>query len=177
MKDTASQHGDLVQRLRASRALKDAPEPLIVEIIALWDQRRTRQGVSAAPAAGAIRRVFSALLRFDSALQPSAFAAARAQDEDLRQLVFSIEGREVDLRIRRSRVGTTPAWIVSGQVLGPDRAGLTCVDCAAFHAEQPWSEFCEFHLEPVPACEACVVTLRAEDWEAVLPAFALPFVP
>jgi hypothetical protein len=102
----------------------------------------------------------------------AAFAGLRADAPDQRHLVFSLEGRDVDVRIRRSSASPGAGWVVSGQLLGPDETGRTHLRCGAFEAEAPWSDLCEFHFEPVPEGE-CVVSLVTDDWEAVLPAFEL----
>jgi len=163
----SSPDDDTLQRwLVASRALEEAPEQLVQDAIDLWDKRP--RPLAASPA----RRRLSVGLIFDSLQSSAALAGVRARD-DARQLLFSMEGRDVDLRIRRS--GSSPAggWTVSGQVLGPDGQGSTSIRCGGFEATVPWSAMCEFHVEPIPAGE-CIVSLHAEDWEAVLPAFVLP---
>jgi hypothetical protein len=162
---TKSQLDDdaLERQLVASRELEDAPESLVLQAIALWDQRPRPL------APPTMRRVLLAALSFDSTQPVTALAGVRAHEE-ARHLLFSMEGRDVDIRIKRSGAGVAAGWIVSGQVLGPDQAGTTTIRCGDFQATVQWSDLCEFHVEPVPPGE-CEVSLHTEDWEAVLPAF------
>jgi hypothetical protein len=91
----------------------------------------------------------------------------------VRLLTFTMEGRDVDLRIKPSRASPGAGWMLSGQVLGPDGPGRVTVRCGPFEAEAAWSELCEYHVEAVPPGE-CLVSLHADDWEVVLPPIALP---
>ncbi|HSQ73684.1 MAG TPA: hypothetical protein VLM87_14820 [Rubrivivax sp.] len=160
---------ELAQALQASRALEDAPEPLIQRAIGLW-QPRTR------PAAGAARGVLRQLvatLGFDSAgLTPaaagmrSASASAPGAANAPRQLLFTAEGLDIDLRIASAVDGRH--WQLSGQVLGPDEAGTALLRCGEQLIEVAWNELAEFHFDDVPA-GSCTLTLRAADWELELP--------
>lgn len=154
---------EIVRRLTESRALQEAPEALLAEAIALWDQR-PRQRV--AP------RLLAAILTFDTLAPNLALPSTRAHEE-ARHLLYSIEGRDVDLRIRRSSALATGGWAIVGQVLGPEQAGRISVRCEAFEAQVPWTLNGEFHLEPVPAGE-CTISLDTDEWQAVLPTLILP---
>lgn len=94
---------------RAMRELQDAPEWLVGTAIALW---RT-------PAPTTLRRVLAAL-RFDSWSDRPALAL-RAAHEPARHLLFTADGRDIDLRISP---GMPPAYDLQGQVLGPGDAGV-----------------------------------------------------
>jgi hypothetical protein len=103
----------LGQRLRhALRALPDAPPALQRAAIGLWP--------GAAPAGvGAWMRRLAAVLSFDSWAAPATAAGLRSLRSPTRQLLYSAEGRDVDLRIAPA----AQAWSLAGQVLGPDEAG------------------------------------------------------
>jgi hypothetical protein len=129
----------------AQRALPDAPPALLQAAIGLWSQ----------PAVPALLhsalRLVKAVLSFDSwALSPQA-AGMRGMTGDSRHLLFSAEGRDVDLRIARSDGGR---WQVAGQVLGPDDSGhisLTPTDGGAVHHSAVLDALGEFHLDGIGA--------------------------
>jgi hypothetical protein len=154
---------DLEQALRASRGLEDAPESVIRRAIDLWQPR------TAAERSGSVLQRWIATLRFDSAAAGTPALGLRAGPSDAtRQLLYTAEDRDIDLRIDPQPDG---GWRVSGQVLGPDSAGTAELHCDAAAAQQvPWSELAEFEFAPVPAGR-CVLTLRSADWEISLPPF------
>jgi hypothetical protein len=112
----------LVQR---AIALPDAPPALVRRAIDLWRAPCTRSAPRVA-ARAAWRRV-GARLAFDSWARTQAARGVRAAASDTRHLLFSAEGRDVDLRISPS----LELFRVSGQVLGPDACGS--VEFAALH--------------------------------------------
>jgi hypothetical protein len=157
---------ELASALHRSRVLADAPESLIQRALGLW-QPRTPPLQAATPLAG-LRRRLSALLDFDSAT-PTA-AGLRSGGDGMRQLLFSAEGRDVDLRI--SAPGGTRCRL-SGQILGPDEAGVALLVCGEFQAETAWNELSEFSFDGVPPGR-CSITLRSAEWELVLPDVDVP---
>lgn len=164
----AGADAELESALRLSRTLTDAPESLIQRALGLWQARTPpRQAEPGAPLAG-LRRRLSALLDFDSAT--SAAAGLRSGGDGMRQLLFSAEGRDVDLRIAAH--GGTRCRI-SGQILGPDEAGVALLTCGDFQAETAWNELSEFSFEDVPPGR-CRITLRSTEWELVLPDMDIP---
>lgn len=113
MKPLARLPDDEFERLLvAAVALPDAPPALVHRAIALWAAQPTS-------APNLLRRI-AASLAFDSWAQPAAAAGVRAPRSATRHLLFSAEGRDIDLRV-------TPAgeagFTLSGQVLGPDESG------------------------------------------------------
>lgn len=176
--------GALEQALRRSRVLEDAPEALIRRAIDVWQPRPqaaapappapAARTAPAAPLAGALRRL-AATLGFDSAgLAPQAaglrsappHAGARAP----RQLLYTADGRDIDLRLEPSADGRH--WSVSGQVLGPDRQGLARLRSGADERESPWDEMAEFRFDAVPAGPVTLV-LQGQDWMLELPTLDL----
>lgn len=147
----------LAGALARSRLLVDAPEALIQRTIALFDARRP------AP------RRLAAVLRFDSlGLAPQA-AGVRSGGDGTRQVLFSAEGRDIDLRIAPDG----GRWRISGQVLGPDAQGRAQLESDAGKLEVDWNELSEFGFESVPA-GTITLTLHGEGWEMVLPALKIP---
>ena len=101
----------LVQR---SVALPDAPPSLVRAAIDLWPGAQPSALQSAAEAAW---RLVTAVLSFDSWAQPPVALGMRAAPSSTRHLLFSAQGRDIDLRI-------SPAaehFALTGQILG--RAG------------------------------------------------------
>jgi hypothetical protein len=157
---------ELEQTLRASRRLEDAPETLIQRAIDLWQPRAG----SAAGAGGPLQR-WRATLRFDSATTGHAALGLRSSGAAVtRQMLFSCEGRDIDLRLDPLPDGQ---WRISGQVLGPDAAGIAELRCGDAPPQRvAWSELAEFEFEPVPA-DICVLVLRSDGWELDVPSFDL----
>ena len=172
MKASGSADDDdgLERLLIGSRALEHAPESLVQGAIALWDRRLRPQTATAR------WRILKAVLAFDSAWPGTTLAPVRNDVAEDRHLTFNLDGRDVDMRIRRSTLPPGTGWNLSGQVLGEDTAGRILVRCGAFEAAADWSEQCEFLIERVPEGQ-CFISLQGADWDAVLPAFDLPPAP
>lgn len=144
--------------LREAVALPDAPPALVQRAIGL----RKTQPV----AVPALLRRIAAALAFDSWAQPAAAAGVRAPRSATRHLLFSAEGRDIDLRVTPSGGGYT----LAGQVLGPDEAGE--VELAASAGEAPrlarLDALGEFRVEGLAAGDYRL-TLRLGTDEILLP--------
>jgi hypothetical protein len=97
-------------------ALPDAPPALVRAAINLWPA-----GQPARPAAivRGLLRTLAATLSFDSWSVAPLAAGVRTLRSPVRHLLFSADGRDIDLRV-------TPAgqaFALTGQVLGPDETG------------------------------------------------------
>lgn len=141
----------------------DAPQPLIARALNIF-QRQPRQQ-AASPSLP--RRVVAAV-SFDSLSAEPVFGFRSGQAET-RQLIFSAEEIDIDLRIapRGDR------WNVSGQVLGAECAGGEVQLQSETVAESTrLSELCEFALTPV-ASGSYRLRLRLEDVEVEFPEIAL----
>jgi hypothetical protein len=110
------------QMRRALRELPDAPLALQRAAIGLW----------VAPAPGllslaqeAIRQI-AAVLSFDSWSTAAVAQGMRSLRSATRHLLFSAEGRDIDLRISPM----AEVFGLAGQILGPDEGGTVCVDRA-----------------------------------------------
>lgn len=99
---------------------------------------------------GQARQRLQALLSFDSWAPAPGRLAVRSLPGATRHLVFSAQGRDVDLRISPA----AESFSLSGQVLGPDDAGE--IELAGLAAEGPafataLNDLGEFRLDHVPA--------------------------
>lgn len=157
----------LERRLRAARGLEDAPPALIQRAIGLW-----QAPVTAAP--GPLRRLL-ATLSFDSAsTSPLALGLRSGGGPAARQLLFSAEGRDVDLRLVPATTGVPLCWTLRGQLLGPDAGATAELQVGEHAARVALDELAEFRFDLVPQGE-CRLTLRSGDWILELPPFRIPF--
>lgn len=144
---------------RAERLLPDAP--------AAWIRRAEALLPGAAARAGAALRRLVATLRFDSLQQPA--LGMRGDAGAGRQLLFSVEQRDIDLRVLSGRGGVA----LIGQVLGPDEQGEIHLQAAdgGVHTTvlDALGAFRFDAIAPGPA----VLTLRLGADEIVLPAIDL----
>lgn len=155
----------LGRELRASRHLHEAPEAVIQRAIHIMAAHST----VSAPVPGALKRLI-ATLSFDSAGLTPLAAGLRAEALQTRQLLYSTEGRDVDLRIAATDDGRH--FVISGQVLGPDVAGAAVLSGPEGESTVAWSELSEFHFDAVGP-GVCQLSLRAGDWEIQLPPLQL----
>lgn len=121
--------------------MEDAPSHVIARAV-----RALRLVPATQPAPGALRRLI-ARLQFDSGAGLTPAFGMRSGQPDGRQMLFTTEEVEVDLRI-------TPAqnlWAISGQMLGPCEGGSA--ELVSSHTTQttPLNDLCEFSLPPVEA--------------------------
>lgn len=138
---------DLSAELQRSRGLRDAPESVIQRSIDLF---RPRARAAAGPSL--LQRVL-AVLDFDSAGLLLPAQGVRSSATASRQLLFTAEGRDIDLRIV-SAEGSAPRdggrWVIFGQLLGPDREGRVELSSADGVREVSLDEMLEFRFDQVP---------------------------
>lgn len=165
--------------VRRAVALPDAPAHMVQAALAAWQAsplaaaRLPGWGELATQALAAVRHQVVATLRFDSWAGAPLAAGLRGMRSDTRQLLFSAEGRDVDLRI----TATGEHFALAGQVLGPDESGsveLTAVGGfgtagEAAPRQAALDEMGEFHLADLAPGRYQLV-LRAGDKDIVLPA-------
>ncbi len=116
-----------------------------------------------------------AVLTFDSgAASPLAFGA-RSAGGAARQMLFSAEGHDVDLRIGPAGAAAADQWLFSGQVLGPDGLGLVSLTDAQGRlvGESALDEFGGFRL-PAVVAGRYTMRLRLDGAEIELPPIDVP---
>ena len=159
----AARLGHLAALMRADTS-EDAPTELVAGVVRMFRARR-----AATPESGLLRRLVAALTFDSSTLQP-AFGVRSGQPAAARQLLFSADDFDVDLRLAQGPEG----WTVSGQVLGPCRGGeveLVAADGSAA-ARAALNELCEFALPPRPE-GAYALRLRLDEAEVEIPGLSL----
>ena len=109
---------ELQQALQDSRSLEDAPPALIAQAIGVFQRSPISPLTRAAQA-------LRAALSFDSALTNPLAAGLRSVSTDQRQLLFTAQSHDIDLRIIPAQPDEAgrPRWQVAGQVLGPQAEG------------------------------------------------------
>lgn len=113
---TDDEFANLVQ---AAVALPDAPPALVRSAIALF---RDAQPTPLMAAAENVLQRIRAVLTFDSwTASPAALGLRSATaPTQTRHMMFSAQGRDIDLRI----VSSADSFVLAGQILGPDETGL-----------------------------------------------------
>lgn len=155
---------ELLARLPEASRLPDAP--------AAWQRRALGAWRTSSPLADALqtlRERVLAVLSFDSWAASPLAAGLRSTGSATRQLVFSVEGRDIDLRIAPG----DQRFTVSGQILGPDERGavaLSSEQVALTVHETALDDFGEFTLKDV-APGRYRLTLMLSQQEIELPAF------
>lgn len=164
----------LVQR---AVALPDVPPHLSQAARGVWQAsvlataRLPGWGELAGQAAAALRHRLVATLRFDSWAGAPLAAGLRGMRSDTRQLLFSAEGRDVDLRI----TATGETFALAGQVLGPDESGSVELSSASVEGTgaaprlTALDSMGEFHLTDLAPGRYQLV-LHAGDQDIELPA-------
>lgn len=111
---------ELAPLIRQAQALPDAPEALIRAAIDAWPGVAARRPLAALQAAaeGLLQQI-SAVLSFDSWATPALASGLRSTAADTRHLLFSAQGRDIDLRL----LPEGAEFALVGQVLGPDDSG------------------------------------------------------
>ncbi len=149
-------------------SLPDAPPALVRAAIELWPAYQATGLIDVAHSA---LRLITAVLSFDSWARPVGALGMRAGASDTRHLLFSAQGRDIDLRISQA----ADHFALSGQILGPDDSGV--VELAIQAGEQAMSrgarttaldDLGEFRLDDVPM-GTYRLTLRMGNDEIVLP--------
>jgi hypothetical protein len=171
----------LVHHLRAASRLEDAPESLIQRALGLLPAAAPAPLPSWSELGAGLRRVLAALV-LDTAGAPAPALGLRSGAASVRQLLFSAEGRDIDLRVTPVAAGAG-RWMLVGQVLGPDLAGRVLLCAVPTYPLPPGevpdqhaavlTDLAEFRFGPVPAGRWQLVLLT-EDMVLELPAFDVP---
>jgi hypothetical protein len=151
--------------LRSSRGLEAPPAIVLQRAIDLWPA-----ALPASPT-GALRRLL-ATLSFDSGRAAPLAYGMRGSATGPRQLLFSAEGHDIDLRVSAAGGGSS----LHGQVLGPDARGRARAfgdDGLERCPAAALDELGEFRLE-LPGAGRCVLRLELTGLLIELPPFDIP---
>lgn len=153
---------------RAVTTLPDAPAALQRAAMDLFPAapRASLLG-AAAQVVQSVRQQLQAVLTFDSWATPALASGMRSAASSTRYLLYSVKGRDIDLRITPSASG----YEVAGQVLGPDEAGQVELRAAAEGGSAQvaaMDDMGEFRIDGVRR-GSYLFTLRVGADEIVLP--------
>lgn len=157
---------EIERLLQQGRRLESAPEFVIQRALAVFKSRP-----QAEPEPGLLRRLL-ATLTFDSAGASPLAYGMRSGGGEVRQLLYSVEGRDIDLRLSRDAGLQSGHWRLSGQILGPDMQGRIVLRAGERQWETPLSEVGEFHFDPV-AGDPLQLSLHLAGTVIELPPIAL----
>jgi len=150
----------VINVMRSDKA-EDAPRDVVANAINMFRHRAISQEPSL------LRRI-AAALTFDSFTATPAFGVRSGQTGS-RQLIYSTEGNDIDLRL-------TPQenmWVVAGQVLRSDCSGGTVsLEGGTYSATAPLNDLCEFNLNAVQSGDY-VLRVRLADIEIEIPELKL----
>jgi hypothetical protein len=163
------------QMRRALQALPDVPPALERSALALFPAPSALAAAAASLgnlAHGVLTHI-TAVLSFDSWATPALAAGMRSLRSPTRHLLFSAQGRDIDLRIAPQ----TPAaevFALTGQILGPDETGSIEVrrsgDAAGVLHSTALDDLGEFRIEGL-APGLYALSLRTATEQIELPPF------
>jgi hypothetical protein len=156
----------IIEALRAESTQMDAPEHVIQRAFTLWKPKIANLQQSL------LGKVFAAL-KFDSAAVSPMSMGVRSIGGTTRQMLFSAEGRDIDVRIAPRVKGATRQWDITGQVLGPDDNGSVSLRGANREWSSNLNEMSEFLIEDVPEGE-CQLMVLFNGSVVVLPELKIP---
>jgi hypothetical protein len=124
MKPVANLSDDEFSHLvqRAVRELPDAPPSFVHAALAQWPATGPLAALASsfAALAQAVAHRITAAVTFDSWATPALASGMRSAQVATRHLLYSAQGRDIDLRIAPS----AEYFSMAGQILGPDEAGM-----------------------------------------------------
>jgi hypothetical protein len=129
------QLADLINLMRSDLS-KDAPRDLIAHAINLFEK---------SPARPPLLRRLVATLNFDSLREAPAFGM-RSGHTTARQLLYSAEGNDIDLRV----MVQDDKFVVAGQILREDCVSGRVEVSGPVEAQASLSDECEFTLPAMP---------------------------
>ena len=149
--------GQALELMRTDTA-PDAPRDVLAFVRNIFRQREGSREPSL------LRRIVAALT-FDSNMNLTPAFGVRSGHSASRQLLYSADESDIDLRISSQQ----DQWVVAGQLLGPGCAGgLVEMEGEGRAATATLNDLCEFTLPPVPA-GSYALRLRLRDAELEIP--------
>jgi hypothetical protein len=148
-----------VMGLMKTDTATDAPRDILAYAVNIFRGRENAREPSL------LKRIVAAL-SFDSNSNLAPAFGVRSGQTTSRQLLYSAEENDIDLRITPEQEN----WIVAGQVLGEDCVGgrIELEGRSGELAAADLNDLCEFILPPVPAGSYTVV-LRLGNVEVEIP--------
>ena len=132
--------GQVLDLMRTDTAI-DAPRDVLAYAVNIFSGRQ------ASRVSSLIRRIV-ATLSFDSSTNLAPAFGIRSGQAASRQLLYSAEENDIDLRLTPEKEN----WIVAGQVLGETCVGGRIeIEGEGELASADLNELCEFTLRPLPA--------------------------
>jgi hypothetical protein len=156
---------ELVRLLRGEALQVDAPEHVVRRALGVFPPPRP------APRPAVLERLVAAL-SFDSAAGTPLALGVRGAAAEARQLVFTAEGRDIDLRLVPVGEAGDTDFEVSGQVLGPDTAGTIVLEGGGTTRTVQLNELSEFSFGAVPVGDY-TLTMQLQGAVVVVPALHL----
>ncbi len=157
----------IVGALRAESAQMDAPEHVIQRAFTIWQSKAKLETTS-------IISKILAVIKFDSAMQSPVQLGVRSIGASTRQIIFSADSRDIDLRIAaKNVVGNAKSWSVSGQILGPDETGAVTLVSANREWTASLDDMGEFNFDDLPEGEYRL-SAALGGTEIALPEFRIP---
>jgi hypothetical protein len=150
----------LIQALRTESAQFDAPEHVIQRAFTIWKPKATEKP--------SLAHHILATLKFDSFTESPISLGVRSVSSSNRQILFSAEGRDIDVRVSSLSKRGSMVFSVSGQILGPDDSGSVSLESDARQWSADLNELSEFQFEEVPAGKY-EMTVSLGDTVIVLP--------
>lgn len=151
---------ELIELGRASRRMENAPQAPLEQAFAIWRPR---------PATPGLMQRLVARLRFDDATAAMA-PALRSAKPRVRQMIFSVDNVDIDLRIESAAVLGPGTWIVRGQVLGMPTSSSVVLRSGDQVSQTSCDEFGAFHFDGV-ATGLHQLWIEAADLSVELPSF------
>lgn len=153
--------GKVVELMRTDTAT-DAPRDVLGYAINIFRGREQSSEPSL------LRRIIAALT-FDSSMNMAPVFGVRSGQAASRQLLYSAEENDIDLRIS----SRDDQWIVAGQLLGQDCVGGRVeIEGESGLAVVALNELCEFTLPPLPP-GSYKLRLLLQDAEVEIPQLEL----
>lgn len=153
--------GHVLELMRTDTAT-DAPRDVLAYAINVFRGRERSSEVSL------LRRIVAALT-FDSSTNMAPAFGVRSGQATSRQLLYSAEQSDIDLRISSQ----DDQWIVAGQLLGQDCVGGRVeIEGESGLVVAALNELCEFTLPPLPP-GSYTLRLLLQDAEVEIPQLEL----
>ena len=153
---TANELSNAIGLMRSDK-MEDAPDYAIKRAFKIMPRKVVVETPS-------LLQKILAVLSFDSASSTPAYGVRSSAATKSRQLIFSANEMEIDLRITQQG----NEWVISGQILGECENGRAVLTGESVKAESAINDLCEFKLPPIKE-GAYSLKIFVEDTEIEIP--------